>query len=256
MEKEMDLYDKKEGEPRNNNVVVDFLRHGESEYKNEGKDLTTKGELQITESAKKIVESIDPQGDIVVLWSSPAPRAQGSEEIIKELLLEKGVKVYKESEISSLRNFDHKDEEFVLKIWPMLKAQGRTAEEAFDQDPLFQEKNDKFESQPEVRERANRVFNWIRYVAEHADLQGKRLRIIGASHSEILNPVMEDLFGYKVEEGGGVKNGEDLRISFDYDRDSHESDITAEFRGERRDGIIFDKKRRRFVTKDNKEDGQ
>lgn len=255
MEKEGQLYSK-EGKPHANEVVVDFLRHGETNYTDVGRDLTEKGESQITEAARQIVETIDPEKDIVVLWSSPAPRAQGSEEILKELLTEKGIEIHKESEIPSLRNFDQKDKEFVSKMWPELRAQGKSPEEAFARDPIFQEESDKFESQPEVRERANRVFNWIRYMTEHADLQGKRLRIIGVSHSEILNPVMEDIFGYKIEEGKGVKNGEDLRVSFDYDRASHATDISAQFRGEQRSGIEFDKEKRIFVTKGEKENGQ
>ncbi|MGD1003127.1 MAG: phosphoglycerate mutase family protein [Minisyncoccia bacterium] len=255
MEKEGQLYSG-EGEPHNKQVVVDFLRHGETNYTDVGRDLTAKGESQITEAAQRIVETIDPEKDVVVLWSSPARRAQGSEEILKELLAEKGVEIRKESEISSLRNFDQKNKEFVSKMWPELKAQGKSPEEAFARDPIFQEESDKFESQPEVRERAGRVFNWIRYIAEHAQLQGKRLRIIGVSHSEILNPVMEDIFGRKIEEGNGVKNGEDLRISFDYDQVSHETDISAEFRGEQRSGITFDKKKRVFVAQEKKDDGQ
>ena len=255
MEKEAQLSGK-EGEPHNNEVVVDFIRHGETNYTDVGRDLTEKGESQITEAARRIVETIDPERDIVVLWSSPAPRAQGSEEILKELLAEKGIEIRKESEIPSLRNFDQKDREFVSKMWPELKAQGKSPEEAFSQDPIFQQESDKFESQPEVRERANRVFNWIRYMAEHADLQGKRLRIIGVSHSEILNPVMEDIFGPKIEEGKGVQNGEDLRVSFDYDRTSRTTNISAEFRGEQRSGVEFDKERRIFVAKEKQGDGQ
>ena len=67
---------------------------------------------------------------------------------------------------------------------------------------------------------------------------------------------MEDIFGRKIEEGNGVKNGEDLRISFDYDQVSHETDISAEFRGEQRRGITFDKKKRVFVAQEKKDDGQ
>ena len=174
---------------------------------------------------------------------------------MKELLAEKGIEIRKESEIPALRNFDQKDKEFVSKMWPELKAQGKSPEEAFSHDPIFQEESDKFESQPEVRERANRVFNWIRYITEHVDLQGKRLRIIGVSHAEILNPVMEDIFGYKIEEGAGIKNGEDLKIAFNYNQNSHETDISAEFQGEQRKGIAFDKEKRIFVAKEEKDNG-
>ena len=248
MEREKWFTESRESEPKVNEVIVDFFRHGQSAYTNEGRDLTDKGEEQVWESAEKIIEGIDPKNEIVILWSSPARRAQGSSEILKEVLNHKGIDVYKESTISSMRNFDQKDKEYFTKLFKEFEAHQKPFEVAYSRDPRFQEKSDKFESQPEVRERAGRVFNWIDYLARHAKLENKKLHIIGASHFEFLNPVMEDIFGYKVEEGQGMKYGEGMRVFFDYDSVRKETTISAEFRGERKDNIIFDKEKRKFVV--------
>lgn len=262
MDFEQKILENKEKEPRHNIVVVDFLRHGTTNYLENyvsqedmemmnGKyprDLTEKGEQEVRETAEKIVEDINPETDVVVLWSSPRWRAQGSEEIIKELLEKRGVPILKDSSIESMRSFDQHDMEFMNDLWAKIAPVGHSAEIMYSRDPEFQEKNEKFESQPEVKKRAERVFNWIRYFAERANLGGKRLRIIGASHFEFLNPVMENIFGNKVEEGKGVHKGEDMRITFDFDKSNKEMKISADFRGEHKENISFDKEKRSFVV--------
>ena len=255
----------REAEPKHNIVVVDFLRHGSTEYlenftSEEKKkqmngefpcDLTPEGEAEVRKTAEQIVQMVDPNNEIVVLWSSPAWRAQGSEDFIRELLTEKGIEIYKDSPISSMRNFDQHDKQFMNNIWKKLAPTGKSAEVIYSSDPEFQEKNEKFESQPEVRKRAEKVFNWIRYLSEHADLKGKRLHVIGVSHFEFINPIMEDIFGHKVEEGYGVQKGECMTIKFDYNPADKEMVISADFRGEHKDGINFDKNKRKFFIKNN-----
>ena len=253
----------RETAPTHNIVVVDFLRHGTTEYvenftPEEKKkimngefplDLTPEGEEEVRKTAEEIVKKIDPKNEVVVLWSSPAWRAQGSEDIVRELLVEKGIEIYKDSAIPSMRNFDQHDEQFMNDLWEKIAPTGKSAEIMYSRDPEFQEKNEKFESQPEVRKRAERVFNWVRYLAEHAELKGKKLHIVGVSHFEFLNPIMEDIFEHKVEEGYSVKKGEDMTIQFDFDPSSKELVISADFRGEHKDGISFDKDRRKFFIK-------
>lgn len=253
-----------EKEPKHNTVVVDFLRHGTTKYEENfktdeekallkgkyPKDLTAEGEAEVLATAKIIVDSINPETDIVAFWSSPAWRAQGSEEIIKELLDKKGASVYKDSEISSMRSFDQYDQDFMNDLWAKIAPTGKSAEMMYSRDPEFQIKNDKFESQPEVKERAGRVFEYITRLAKTINLDGKRLRLIGVSHFEFLNPILEDIFGQKLETGQGFKKGEDIRITFDFDYATKEMKVSADFRGEHKDNILFDSESRRFLTKD------
>jgi len=247
MEKEKEIFKSPEKEPQHNEVVIDFLRHGKTEYTEKGRDLTPEGEEQIRKGAEGIVEKIDPEKEIIVLWSSPAVRAQGSEEIIKELLNERRIKAYKDSEINTMRNFDQRDKEFMEKFWQEAEKKGISPETLYTQKG--QDKSDKFETQEEVRERTERVFNWIGYLTERANLQSKKLHIIGVSHFEFLNPVIEDVFGYKIKEKDFVKYGEGIRVNFDYNPTDKEMQISAEFRGEKKDNITFDKKKRKFIVK-------
>ncbi|EKE21346.1 MAG: hypothetical protein ACD_7C00272G0001 [uncultured bacterium] len=214
------------------------------------RDLTPYGEKEVRETVEKIVQSINPETDMVVLWSSPAWRAQGSEEILRELLEERNITVYKDSSIRSMRNFDQYDKEFLNDFWEKLAPIGKSAEQVYAGDPEFQEKNDKFESQPEVKRRAERVFNYIRSLAEHANLQGKRMRIIGVSHFEFLNPIIEEIFGLKVEKGEGINKGEEMSVTFDFNPQSKEMKISADFRGEHKSKIIFDKEKRKFIVEE------
>ena len=259
---ELSSIETKEGEPKHNEIIVDFLRHGDTQYLEnsisekdkevlDGKyprDLTPEGESQVEKSAEEIVSTINSETDIVVLWSSPAWRAQGSEEILKELLAKKGIDVYKDSSVTSMRNFEQRDMGFINDLLRKIASAGKSPELMYARDPELQEKNDKFETQPEVKRRAERVFNWIRYLAEHANLEGKRLRIIGVSHFEFINPIMEDIFGSKAEEGEGVVKGEGINVKFGYDLESKKMNISANFRGEHKDGITFDKEKRRFIA--------
>lgn len=248
---------------KRNIVVVDFIRHGETEYLEDvfsdeeklqmgskyPRDLTPEGERQVRENAKIVVDNIDPDNEIVILWSSPAWRAQGAEEIIQELLGERGIEVYKKSTISTMRSFDQKDQEYMDNLWEELADNGKIDDAVYERDPMFQQKSDRFESQPEVIKRVGRFFNSIRYFVEHADLSGKKLHIIGVSHFEFLNPLMEDIFDFRVDDDEGIKKGEDITITFDYDKDSEEMVISADFRGAHKDGIVFDKKIRKFIIK-------
>ena len=233
-----------EKEPAHNVIIVDFIRHGESSYLEEGLDLTSKGVKQIYERAVVLAKTINPKEEIVVYWSSPNVRAQGSERILHQVLREHEIEVFKTSEIRSLRTFDQKDVEFMDELWDEL---GDDLMLQYSRGEL--ENEEKFESQREVKQRVGRVFNWIRYLAEHANLEGKKLRIVGVSHFEVLNPIMEDLFDYRIEEGQEMENAENIRITFDYDPVSKETKISADFRDQHRENIIFDKKQRKFLTK-------
>lgn len=262
MNTERGIFESKEAEPKHSLVTAYFMRHGKTDYLenktseedkslmrgNFPKDLTIEGENEVRETAKKIVAKINPENDIVILWSSPAWRAQGSEDIVRAELEQSGITVYKDQSISSMKSFEQYDQEYMNDIWKNLNPTGKSAELMYARDPKFQAKNDKFESQPEVKMRAERVFNYIRYLAEHVDLKGKRLCIVGVSHFEFINPIMEDIFGPKLETGEGINKGEDIEINFDYNQGTKQTSISAEFRGEQKEEIIFDKDKRHFVN--------
>jgi len=76
-------------------VVVDFLRHGETNYTDVGRDLTAEGESQITEAARRLLKQSTPKKILSSSGALPLPARKGSEEILKELLAEKGLRFAK-----------------------------------------------------------------------------------------------------------------------------------------------------------------
>ncbi len=248
MEKEGEFFGNFEKEPEHNEVEVDFLRHGEPNYSSESNGLTPEGEVQIRDNAEKIIEKIDPSKEKVVLWSSLAKRAQASEGIIKEVLVKKGIEIDRDSKISSIRNFRVKDWDFVRNLFGNeAKEKGISPEILYTQQG--RDKDDKLEVQEDVKKRADRTFNFIRYFAENANLEGKKLHIIGVSHSEFVGPIIEDIFGPDMGGENYIKYGEGLNIKFDYNPQTKEMAISAEFRGQKVDNIVFDKEKRKFIVK-------
>lgn len=243
MEKPKTLPDKEfEKELEHNIVIVDFLRHGETRYKNHGLDLTSWGVKQIIESAREIAHSIDKKNDIVIIWNSPTARARGSERILRQILKESEIEIHSISEIRLMRSCDIKDVEYSRYLFSTM-----TLPELQRKYAKGEIKNvNQFEPQESVKKRAEKVYAGIVGLARSADLQGKRLRIIGVSHIEFLNPIMEDIFGGKMDKGEEMKFSEDLRIAFDYDKMSKKMNISADFRDEHKENILFDEKRRRF----------
>lgn len=214
-----------------NRIVTDFFRHGKSDYieyeqgENEEErdsDLTEDGRNDIETETQRIVDGIDPEKEVVALWSSSANRAWDSAKIIKDKLEEKNIPVSAIRRISSLRPMPQKSILSEAEV-----------EEEFSRG----------------RKRAERVYNWIRYLAERADLEGKTLHIIAVSHYELLNPIMEDIFHFKGEEGDGYKSAESMNIEFCFDKQTKEFSISASFRGEKVDNVIFDTEQRKFFVK-------
>ena len=243
-----------EKEPKIQTVEVDFLRHGESTYKQrhapkDGKveDLTELGKEQIQQQAEFLAQSINPENEIVVLWSSPAWRAQDSTEIIERVFTEKGIEIAHEKAIPLMRQIREKDLDYMDNVWQKAKDKGVSGDVIVTRDPEFQQKSDKFESYPEIQRRSEGVYNWIRYIAEKIDTEGKKLHIIGVGHMEFLEPIMEQLFDFDVEKGEGIGKGEVMKITFVYNQDNKKMEISSDFRGQHKTGITFDKDQRKFL---------
>lgn len=210
-------------------VEVHFVRHGDTDYlennyeKKEGLDvipldLTEEGVEQIKKSGYEIASRIRPDEELVVLWSSPAWRAQGSESLIEDIFKKQGIQIYRKSIIGSMS--------------PVTKYKDKMSEE---------------ESEEKIRENAGRVFNWLRYMAENAAKMHKKLHIVGVSHHEFLNPIREDIFPFDVGVGPGFQKGENIHIKFYFNKDKRELSISASMRECTVDNIIFDKEQRKFI---------
>ncbi|MEK7564376.1 MAG: phosphoglycerate mutase family protein [Patescibacteria group bacterium] len=213
-----------------NHLKVDFIRHGATEYlenteKNKHNletipvDLTDVGIEQIEKVGAEVVNAIDPEKEVVILWSSPAWRAQGSEAIIEKLLMERGVTIFKKKVIRSMG--------------------------------AITQYGDKFDSTAEakVRRNAENVFNWIRFIAERSSKLDKTIHIVGVTHYEFLNPLREDIFPFDVPHGKGFQKGENISFEFVFDKTTKELSITAILRNYEVKNIIFDKVTRKFISR-------
>lgn len=252
-----------EKEPEIKTVITDFIRHGESKYREvlmsdeerselgnkRPLDLTDKGVEQVKQTAMELVKTINKDEEVVMLWTSPAWRARGSADLIREVLEKEGITVLREDVITSMRPIKQKDAGYMAGVWGRVNKEGLNGDAVFARHPEFQVPNDKVESYPEAKQRAERVYNWIRYIAEKIDTNGKRLHIIGTTHFEFLNPIMEELFGFDVEKDEGVSKGEPMRITFEFDKNAGETRVSADFRGQHKEALTFDAENRRFVSK-------
>lgn len=243
-----------------NVVIFDMVRHGRTpyhEYENDPQfneslgderlfDLSRKGVVDVLKTARVLVRAVS-QNERIVLWSSESWRARDSREIIKKKLIRAGIEIFKESIIRSLRPFDVFNQNFVKsEIIEVPKGASFVRSNRLFRDPDFQTPNKNFEVSSLVRRRAERVYNWVRYLAKTGDLQGKPLHIIATTHYEIMYPIMEDVFGFTLEKGQEPKKGEGMRIRFEYDKLTEQMTITAECRGIKKEGIVFDEKTRKF----------
>ena len=71
-----------------NSPSLVFIRHGDTNYKGEGFDLTTRGIMQVRECARRLEPIVHNYGKYRV-YSSPAARAQSTAEVF---LRETGIK--------------------------------------------------------------------------------------------------------------------------------------------------------------------
>lgn len=181
--------------------------------------MTETGIETVRLSAQELVASLDKEKDIIVLWSSPAQRAQGSEFIMEKEFKNAGFSVYKNSEIPLMRAIELEEKD-------KSKEQGLAL----------------------ARKNAEDFFNWVEFLSKRISLGEKRLRIIGVSHYEFLNPIMEDLFDFRAENGEGFKKGEIITLEFEFDEKSKKLKIDAIMRGIKKSGIEFDKTKRKFMS--------
>jgi len=237
-----------------------FVRHGRTpyhEYEHDPAfnltlgderpfDLTPDGVNDVLQTAL-ILERTLKKDDSVVLWSSEAWRAIDSRGVIKEVLLASGIKILKENTVRSLRPFDVFKQEFVTKeIIHVPDGASVIRANRYFRDPDFQIPNSNFEVSSHVRMRALKISNWLRFLAETGDLKGKPLNIIATTHYEVMYPLMEDIFGFTLEKRQEPRKGEGMSIEFEFDKISKEMTITAECRGIKKEGIVFDEKTRKF----------
>lgn len=215
--------------------------------KNRPIDLTPEGIESMHETARGIAKSIYPNNEILILINSEAWRAEDSKNIIKKVLKESGIKVSRQKTLRDLRPFDRFNMDFVRReIIEYPEGADVVRRNRYSLDKDFQAPNKNFETSSEVRKRIGRICKWVKNLAKSSEYKGKKIHIIGITHFEIINPIMEDLFDFRLVNGEEIKRAELLRIEFKYDWTINQLSIIAFFRGIKKEGIVFDEKTKRF----------
>ncbi|MCF7834351.1 MAG: histidine phosphatase family protein [Candidatus Pacebacteria bacterium] len=268
MKENIETKEKLEG----NFVSVVFVRHGETTYqehvtpdeekiiiKKNGTtptDLTEKGVKTMGNTAKQIINTlIDKERDVIVFWGSPAWRAQGSKDIIKKTFEESKVQILKDKEIDYLKYATHHDNDSMVKFWEDVRMLGKSTDLIYAYDEELQKKTDKLEVASETRKRAESFINYIHLVMKKVSKgdikleKNKRLVFLSVSHFEILNPIVQDIFGVDLAYGDRdlIKKGEVVALDFVYDEKTDQIKINAQFRGIKKENIVFDRTSRKFI---------
>ncbi len=232
----------REVEPSPKEMVVDLVRHGESKYTGTPPDLTARGQAQIESYAEGLVKDIDPEHDTVVLWHSPMARTEGSADIIQQELGRGGGVVAKRQSIPTMRMMDIKNPEQMEDVWNMMVTRGMTEGEILEHEVFQGTPNETVETMPEMERRSRRLLNGLRYAFEHVDPGERRLRIIGVSHFEILNPLLSKVFHLSPKEG--LEKGEGARLTFGKqqkgDSKTSQTTVSIQFRGQTAGPFIID----------------
>lgn len=280
-QKEDQEYEKEPAQEKD--IVVTVMRHGESEYKDFQNvlksgiardksllpDLSEKGVENISRRAHELLDGIDKENEIVIIWTSPELRAIGTSKIIEDVLRENGVMVIKNSEISSLAEA-HATPVGKMKLAPqkihkyfdlsgLTEDQAKEIEEAKatmeNPDIPFgeawrsyagTEKFEDVETKEASKKRFNRVINGLfllKKIMKPKD-PTKRLRFVCIVHEDLPDELLESAFEKGLINHKGLGNGEsiELTIKSSKDRDL----VNAEHQGETRE-LVFDREKREFV---------
>jgi broad specificity phosphatase PhoE len=224
-------------------LVVDFVRHGDTTYKEfdamDGSpyevDLTNEGIRKVEEYADQLVERVKPD-ETVVFWVSPAWRTITTKEVIEKKLQEKGIPVYKDSVIKLLRPMDQYDKEKMGGIWDELEASGDDQGHFVATHESMKDKNEVVEGYTSSARRGQRVLSYLNYVANNIADKDKKMRIICIGHFEVLQDILTKQFDKSIDDTSTyINKGEGYEITFS--KVGEEIKVSGSYRGENIDDI-------------------
>lgn len=185
-----------------------FIRHGESRYTNEFPDITETGVQQLQQTAFNL-ENIVSSYRRLLVFSSPAIRAQGSANVFLESLRLKNQEIKIQEELSPFAIYD-------LKRFLDYSREHETTRygQMWERDPFFDSPDNSLtEKRNSVDGRAFRFFD--RLSAPASDVTGPEIACsIFFTHFEIminyLNAVYNPSDAFPIETELGPENGEAL----------------------------------------------
>ncbi len=224
---------------------VSVMRHGHTKYTNVYPDLTQQGLEEVSESAKKLKGLVNLEEDVVFL-SSPAVRAQGTTDKIKqEIDPEAETRV-----MNSIRSVHVKDMRKAVEMLTEL-TEGTLhipdIDRAYALTKGFADRPDVWQSAKEVEDRFFRNIEYSIRSFERRDANTEKLsHIVAVSHFEPLNHFITRVFNIDLEKGDLLTTAELINMSFystDTEEDKERIKILVEFRDMKQE-IFFNRKTR------------
>ncbi len=221
-------------------VIAHFIRHGDTLYKGTGFDLTPTGVKQIEQTATAIASTLNPDSGVVTIWSSPAPRALSSAEVVKKVLAKNGIKSAQIEVVNELRPFDLKDKRKLEALFPHADSLGVTHDQTFALGDEFSGSSADVESRAHVQNRAVTVFEKLKSMALKHSSHQQPVHLIALTHFETLYRLIEDNWAQaSVKDGHNIHKGESVTLTFRVNARSGKVSVSGEFRGMHQDNIMF-----------------
>ncbi len=189
----------KEKFPFNADLRVDFIRHGKAEYSEEELvsarfegELSKEGKEQIIKTANELIEKIDKEKELIVIWHSPRKRAKQSAKILEEILEEQKISVLHLTGVDSLKD---------IKMAPEFFQEFLQNPEIKDWINYWKEKEELpigTEKPREAKIRVARVLTCLERIARKVrPKEEKKLHLILVGHEDIF--LLKEIFGKDIE---------------------------------------------------------
>ncbi len=261
--------------PKKPDIIVDFFRHGKPEYTEEEKlsgnfegHLTEEGSSQVKQRAEELAKQIDPNAEIIVIWSSPKNRALETSEIIKQVFTESEIPMLHEQSLpskhSSLRDIkteanDLEDSKNGNPFWDAIYFANETQKKLDSGKPIgfdrwlefwiesFEKGGlpEKTETPIEFKKRSVRVLTYLERIARKVhSKEGKHLRFVVVGHEEGVRDLLEESFGFGTEKGTGPTYAEIVKVGIHVGEKESKFDIS--FR-EQNTRLSFNRENRTFI---------
>lgn len=199
--------------------AIIFIRHGQSEYTHQGRDLTTKGVAQVQKTAHELSPML-AQFDQTMVFSSPRHRALGSAHVFLEALNQpidniRHINQIRSNEVGGVGDL----------IWEEMRQKSPYGGTFWVNDPIFQETlvdeqgRVLIEGRRQVEQRAQRFLRYVgAYVKGLEEQTANSIGILAFTHCEVIMPLMKGIFPNSTEfpqDQPIPDNGESLIIKID-----------------------------------------
>lgn len=216
------------------------IRHGQTDYTNQGLDLSEVGINQVKETAKQLKEDLKKYDRLIVI-SSPRARTLGTAKVFLETL---GIPCQTIRTSKQARDVDVTDTTY--QVWDTMRKSSDHGLNYWVEDSNFQEdflgpdKKRLAEGRKSVNKRAERILrHYGNFVKKLEEKTGQKIALLLFTHWEIMLPY------FLISQAEGPQHGEAVIINLD---DPKNNSYTIYARGER-SPVQYDKSSEKFIPR-------